>query len=185
MLYRLGIEPLWGEARWQIISEWLLAFSVTVAFHLRGCMSPQRPNQSNIRCLPCSSCSSTTPFTLSTWFLAISNAFVSTAKVPNSRHKRRSHQLPRCRPAQYQLSHQRETTSTLSQCFLVSACHCLSQHFLSPSQWRLNMNTHMNIWINKQVVIVIHLHALCRTCKVFCLQPVLLLSTGFLTECLK
>lgn len=32
-------------------------------------------------------------------------------------------------PAQYQPSHQRETTSTLSQCVLVAACHCLSQHF--------------------------------------------------------
>lgn len=185
MLYRIGIEPLWGEARWQIISECLLAFSVTVAFHLRGCMSPQRPNQSNIRDLPRSSCSSTMPFILSTRFLAVSDAFVLTTTVPNSRHKRQSDQLPRCLPAQYQLSHQRGTTSTLSKCFLVSLCHCLSQHFLSPLQWRLNMNTHMNIWINKQVVIVIHLHALCRTCKVFCLQPVLLLSMGFLTECLK
>lgn len=43
----------------------------------------------------------------------------------------------------------------------------------------------MNIWINEQVVIVIHLHALCRACKVFCLEPVVLLSMGFLTECLK
>lgn len=43
----------------------------------------------------------------------------------------------------------------------------------------------MNIWITEQVVIVIHLHALCRGCKVFCLEPVVLLSTGFLTGCLK
>lgn len=47
------------------------------------------------------------------------------------------------------------------------------------------MNTHMNIWITEQVVIVIHLHALCRACKVFCLEPVVLLSMGFLTERLK
>lgn len=43
----------------------------------------------------------------------------------------------------------------------------------------------MNIWINEQVVIVIHLHTLCRACNVFCLQSVVLLSTGFLTQCLK
>lgn len=47
------------------------------------------------------------------------------------------------------------------------------------------MNTHMNIWITERVVIVIHLHALCRACKVFCLEPVVLLSMGFLTERLK
>lgn len=77
MLYRIAIEPLWGEARWQIMSECLLAFSVTVAFHLSCCTSPGRPNQSNIRGLPCSS---TMPFTLSTWFLAVSNVHVLTAK---------------------------------------------------------------------------------------------------------
>ena len=43
----------------------------------------------------------------------------------------------------------------------------------------------MNIWITEQVVIVIHLQALCRACKVFCLEPVVLLSRGFLTERLK
>lgn len=43
----------------------------------------------------------------------------------------------------------------------------------------------MNIWINEQVVIVIHLHTLCRACNVFCLQSVVLLSMGFLTQCLK
>lgn len=61
----------------------------------------------------------------------------------------------------------------------------LSQRCSSPSQWRLNMNTYMNIWITEQVVIVIHLHALCRGCKVFCWEPVVLLSMGFLTERLK
>lgn len=45
----------------------------------------------------------------------------------------------------------------------------LRQRYSSPSPWRLNMNTHMNIWITEQVVFVIHLHALCRACKVFCL----------------
>lgn len=44
----------------------------------------------------------------------------------------------------------------LPQSTASSLCQCCS----SPSQWRLNMNTYMNIWITDQVVIVIHLHAL-------------------------
>lgn len=72
----------------------------------------------------------------------------------------------------------------VSQRFLLSVWHSLSQVIHHP-QRRLNMNTHMNIWITEQVVIVIHLRALCRGCKVFCLEPVVLLSRGFLTERLK
>lgn len=180
MLYRIAIEPLWGEARWQIMSECLLAFPVTVAFHLSCCTSPGRPNQSNIRALPCSS---TTPFT---WFLAVSNVHVLTAKkswTPDTRDDPTSCLVASLPSTNFHI--RGKLLPHWAQCFLVSACRRLSQHFLSPSQWRLNMNTHMNIWISKQVVIVIHLHALCRTCKVFCLQPVLLLSMGFLTECLK
>lgn len=175
MLYRIGIEPLWGEARWQIISECLLAFSVTVAFHLRGCMSPQRPNQSNIRCLPCSS---TMPFTVSAWFIAVRNGFVLTAKVSNSWQSDQF--LPSTN-----LHIRGKLLPHWASAFLWQHATASANTFLSPSQWRLTMNTHMNKWINKQVVIVIHLHASCRTCKVFCLQPVLLLSMGFLTECLK
>lgn len=102
------MEPLWGKARWQIISECLLAFPVTVAFHLRGCMSPQRPNQSNIRGLPRSSCGFATPLSR----LLVSRhhqcfCFHINKTTPR-RHGRRSDQLPRCLPAQY-LSFQRET----------------------------------------------------------------------------
>lgn len=74
---------------------------------------------------------------------------------------------------------------TLSQMLPQSTHPSLSQRCSSPSQWRLNMNTYMNIWITEQVVIVIHLHVLCRGCKVFCWEPVVLLSMGFLTERLK
>lgn len=191
-LQGMGMELLWGGARQQVMREYLLAFLVTAACHLRGCMSPQwLIYQSNIRGLPHSSYSLLScslpllPQLRHVWFLLIRSAVLLTSQPSNSNTRPAKDTLT-SRPVTFLPGNYFHTRAEkVSQRFPPSVWHSLSQRCSSPSQWRLNMNTHMNIWITEQVVIVIHLHALCRACKVFCLEPVVLLSMGFLTERLK
>lgn len=63
-------------------------------------------------------------------------------------------------PSVFLNSNYLQTLEKVVKCCLSQQHTAFARHCSSPSQWRLNMNTYMNIWIADQVVIVIHLHTL-------------------------
>lgn len=186
-LQKMSMEPLWGGARQQIMCEYLLAFGNSCMLSKRQCkLSMTNPSVEHKG--PAVQLLLTllfiTPQLRQVWFLLISSAVLLSCLPSQSNTRPITDNLTIC-PAWFSSSISFHTRiQKLSQRFLLSVRHSLSQVIHHP-QWRLNMNTHMNIWITEQVGIVIHLQALCRACKVFCLEPVVLLSRGFLTERLK